>query len=43
MFTIAFTKSALGDLKHLKKSKQVLVVEKVEEQLTEDPLKETRN
>jgi mRNA-degrading endonuclease RelE of RelBE toxin-antitoxin system len=43
MFSISFNKSALADLKYLKKSKQSFILNEVEEQLTEEPLKETRN
>ncbi len=43
MFLISFNKSSLADLKYLKKSKQSLILNEVEEQLTQEPLKETRN
>ena len=43
MFEVTFTESALADLKWLKKGQQSAILEAVEQQLTGEPLTETRN
>jgi mRNA-degrading endonuclease RelE of RelBE toxin-antitoxin system len=43
MFELAFTGSALEDLRHLKKGEQKTILKGVEEQLADEPLTETRN
>ena len=43
MYALSFTPSAEDDFRFLKKAEQVLILDAVEEQLTHEPGKETRN
>jgi mRNA-degrading endonuclease RelE of RelBE toxin-antitoxin system len=43
MFEVVFTDSALGDLRHLKKAGQNVILDAVEQQLRANPQEETRN
>jgi mRNA-degrading endonuclease RelE of RelBE toxin-antitoxin system len=43
MFEIVFTESAFDDLRFLKKAEQNVVVDAIEDQLTKEPLVQTRN
>jgi mRNA-degrading endonuclease RelE of RelBE toxin-antitoxin system len=43
MFEVVFTESAWDDLRALKKSAQNAVLDAIEQQLTTDPLTQTRN
>ena len=43
MFELIFTENAIKDIRYLKKSEQVLVLESIEKQLTNEPLTTTIN
>ncbi|MCI0457034.1 MAG: type II toxin-antitoxin system RelE/ParE family toxin [Gemmataceae bacterium] len=43
MFEVVFTTSAVADVRHLKKADQNVVLDAIEQQLTNEPLVETRN
>src|SRR5262249_9305027 len=43
MFEVVFTESALDDLRFFKKREQNIILKAVEQQLTTEPLMETRN
>ncbi|RUT03646.1 hypothetical protein DSM106972_052850 [Dulcicalothrix desertica PCC 7102] len=43
MFELDFTESAIGDLRYLKKTEQNLILDSLEEQLTQEPLNVTKN
>jgi addiction module RelE/StbE family toxin len=43
MFEVMFTPSALEDLRHLKKRDQNVLLDAIEQQLTAEPLTQTRN
>jgi mRNA-degrading endonuclease RelE of RelBE toxin-antitoxin system len=43
MFEVVFTESALDDLHYFKKAAQNIILQAVEQQLTTQPLTETRN
>jgi mRNA-degrading endonuclease RelE of RelBE toxin-antitoxin system len=43
MFEIVFTESALADMGFLKKTDQKVVLDAIEQQLTKEPLVQTRN
>jgi mRNA-degrading endonuclease RelE of RelBE toxin-antitoxin system len=43
MYEVAFTESALEDLRYLMKTDRNVVLEAIERQLTAEPLTETRN
>src|SRR5262245_24232566 len=43
MFEVVFTESAVADLRFLKKAPQNVVLDAIEQQLTKEPLVETRN
>ncbi len=43
MFDVVFTESALADVRFLKKTEQNVVLDSIEQQLTKEPLVQTRN
>jgi addiction module RelE/StbE family toxin len=43
MFEVVFTESAVADVQYLKKSDQNIVLDAIEQQLTKEPLVQTRN
>jgi len=43
MFEVAFTESAVEDLRFLKKTEQNVVLDAIEQQLAKEPLVQTRN
>ncbi|MEC4814035.1 MAG: hypothetical protein SAK29_12295, partial [Scytonema sp. PMC 1069.18] len=43
MFEIDFTESAIEDLRYLKKTEQNLILDSIEQQLSQEPLAITKN